>query len=183
MASGDVADASTASGIAGALFSAGADGVSSVTLNSVTSFQAIRVVDGVASPENVVGSPTTSVGGATTWIATGALSRRHGRPADHQRRRPYSFTTFKSLVHSVNGTNEEELAITFAYTVRDGDNDAVNGSLIVSVDDDTRSRLASSRAPASTKTRSTASARSKGFRITSPTNNTVPCMTRTTPAT
>jgi len=135
---GDVADASTASGGAGALFSAGADGVSSVTLNSVTGFQAIRVVSGVASAENVVwGSPTISAGGVTTWIATGALSGDTVARLIINADGSYSFTTFKSLVHSVNGSNEEELSITFSYTVRDGDNDAANGSLIVNVDDDT----------------------------------------------
>ncbi|REG07399.1 T1SS-143 domain-containing protein [Rhodopseudomonas thermotolerans] len=134
---GDVTDATSVSGAAGALFTVGADGMKSVVLDSSTAFDAIYVdADGVARQETVtVGAPVVN-GSATTWtfssdsiakVATLTIN------ADGS----YSFTTFAPVVHPTAGTTEENLGLSFAYTVTDGDGDTATGSLTVDVNDDT----------------------------------------------
>jgi T1SS-143 domain-containing protein len=133
---GDVTDASTASGLAGALFNAGADGFESVALTGVSSFQAIYMDGGVARAEDVnAGSPVVS-GGATTWTFTGADSHATVATLTINADGSYSFTTFKPLVHPTSGSTEENLGLTFTYTVTDGDGDTADGSLTINVNDD-----------------------------------------------
>ncbi|MBO6719225.1 MAG: tandem-95 repeat protein [Rhizobiaceae bacterium] len=133
---GDVSNASSVSGGAGSLFSAGADGFGSVSLDSFTPFQAIAIVGGVAIPQDVVAGAPSVVGGSTTWtfssssIATVATLTIN---ADGS----YSFTTFSPLAHPTPGATEENLAVAFNFTVTDGDGDKASGSLTVNVNDDT----------------------------------------------
>lgn len=135
---GDVPDANEAHGGAGALFDAGADGFKSVTLDSVTAFKAIYVDNnGVAHQEVVThGAGVVNPDGSTTWtfttsdigtVATLTIG------ADGS----YDFKTNAPLVHPTPGTTEETLALTFSYTVTDGDGDTAPGSLTVNVNDDT----------------------------------------------
>ena len=137
--SGDVPNATTLSGGAGALFTAGADGVKSVALGATTAFKAIYIdADGVPHQESVSwGTPTTAAGGVTTWNAIGGVTGAMVATLTINADGSYSFTTFKPLVHGTSGATEENLALTFNYTVTDGDNDTATGSLTVNVNDDT----------------------------------------------
>ena len=136
-----VANTNNASGVAGALFSAGADGVKSITLGTFTTFKAIYIDNGGISHQESVslssGSPVVSANGTTTWNfvggATAAIVATLVIKADGS----YSFTALKPLVHPTNQATEENLPLTFNYTVTDGDNDTVTGSLTVNVNDDT----------------------------------------------
>jgi len=134
---GDVADATMASGGAGALFSIGADGLKSVALNATTAFKAIYMDGGVAHQESVSWGPPTVVGGATTWTATGDISHGNVATLTINADGSYSFTMLKPLVHPTSGTSEESLSLNFNYTVTDGDKDTATGSLTVQVNDDT----------------------------------------------
>jgi T1SS-143 domain-containing protein len=134
---GDVDNASSVSGSIAALFSAGADGTSNVTLTGFTGFSAIHVdANGVGTPETVNVSGPDVLGGATTWtfssasIATVATLTIN---ADGS----YTFTTNAPLAHPTAGATEENLAVTFDFTVTDGDGDTASGSLTVNVNDDT----------------------------------------------
>ena len=49
----------------------------------------------------------------------------------------YTVTQLKPIFHPTAGESEENLDFTIAYQVTDGDGDTVNGSLAISVDDDT----------------------------------------------
>ncbi|WP_283805466.1 tandem-95 repeat protein [Tardiphaga sp. OK246] len=140
----DVANVTSVTGVAGALFSPGADGFKSVMLGTTTAFKAIYIdANGVAHQESVTwGSPTVA-GGVTTWTATSAhFDALHPVAtltinADGS----YSFSTHAPLVHPTSmqpsSTTEENLSLTFNYTVTDGDNDTATGSLTVKVNDDT----------------------------------------------
>ena len=147
----DVTDATTVSGAAGALFATGADGFGHVTLDGFGAFSAMFVdQQGVGHVETVgVNGPVTA-GGATTWtfssehiakVATLTIN------ADGS----YSFTTFAPLSHlataSANGV-EENLPLSFNYTVTDGDGDPAKGTLNVNVNDDTPVSTGSIAAPA-----------------------------------
>ncbi|WP_441241213.1 T1SS-143 repeat domain-containing protein [Tardiphaga sp. 768_D3_N2_1] len=135
---GDVTDATSATGAASALFSAGADGFKSVVLNATTSFSAIyKDANGFALQESVSwGSPSVS-NGVTTWTAVGSVSGLTVATLAIGSNGSYTFTTFKPLVHPTAGTTEEDLSLTFNYTVTDADNDPATGSLTVKVNDDT----------------------------------------------
>ncbi|MFC0243784.1 T1SS-143 repeat domain-containing protein [Rhodopseudomonas telluris] len=133
---GDVPDAATATGAAGALFAIGADGLKNVVLDATTAFSAIYTDgNGVSHTEQVTWGNPAVVGGATTWIASGA----HGDAArlTINADGSYTFTALKPLAHPTPGTTEETLTLTFNYTVTDRDNDTAAGSLTVKVNDDT----------------------------------------------
>ncbi len=134
---GDVADADHVHGGAGALFTMGADGLKSITLDHATDFKAIFVDgNGVAHQEDVThDAGVTNVDGSTTWtfsahdigtVATLTIG------ADGS----YDFTTHAPLVHPTPGTTEENLPLEFSYTAIDGDGDTTSGSLTVNVNDD-----------------------------------------------
>ncbi len=137
--SGDVDNASVASGAAGTLFTAGADGLKSVAIASPPSLSTIyKDANGFAVVEvaNWANPPLTSAGGVTTWTAS---STNNGTVAtlvigaDGS----YTFTQFKPLVHSTNSATEENRDLVFNYVVTDGDNDTASGSLTIRVNDDT----------------------------------------------
>jgi T1SS-143 domain-containing protein len=132
-----IANLTTATGGAGALFAIGADGLKSVTLGATTAFSAIyKDGNGVAHQESVSwGAPVVN-GGATIWTATGSVSNAAVATLTIHADGSYSFTALRPLVHPTPGTTEENLALTFAYTVTDGDNDTATGSLTVNVNDD-----------------------------------------------
>ncbi|WP_441276863.1 T1SS-143 repeat domain-containing protein [Tardiphaga sp. 172_B4_N1_3] len=135
---GDVTNATSATGAAGALFSAGADGFKSVTLGTTTAFSAIyKDANGVAHQESVTWGSASVSGGVTTWTAIGAVSGATVATLAIGANGSYTFTTSKPLVHPTAGANEENLSLTFNYTVTDGDNDPATGSLTVNVNDDT----------------------------------------------
>ncbi|KZD20585.1 DUF5801 repeats-in-toxin domain-containing protein [Tardiphaga robiniae] len=135
---GDVTNATSATGAAGALFSAGADGFKSVTLGSITAFSAIyKDANGVAHQESVTWGSASVSGGVTTWTAIGAVSGATVATLAIGANGSYTFTTSRPLVHSTAGANEENLSLTFNYTVTDADNDPATGSLTVNVNDDT----------------------------------------------
>ncbi|WP_430707854.1 DUF5801 repeats-in-toxin domain-containing protein, partial [Rhodopseudomonas pentothenatexigens] len=95
---------------------------------------------GVAHQESVSWSAgTPGAGGATTWTAT-STHYTGATPAATltiNADGSYSFTTFAPVVHPTAGTTEENLGLSFAYTVTDGDGDTATGSLTVDVNDDT----------------------------------------------
>ncbi|WP_441227843.1 T1SS-143 repeat domain-containing protein [Tardiphaga sp. 20_F10_N6_6] len=135
---GDVTNATSATGAAGALFSAGADGFKSVTLGTTTAFSTIyKDANGVAHQESVTWGSASVSGGVTTWTAIGAVSGATVATLAIGANGSYTFTTSRPLVHPTAGANEENLSLTFNYTVTDGDNDPATGSLTVNVNDDT----------------------------------------------
>ncbi|MGM4918884.1 T1SS-143 repeat domain-containing protein [Tardiphaga sp. 813_E8_N1_3] len=135
---GDVTNATSATGAVGALFSVGADGFKSVTLGTTTAFSAIyKDANGVAHQESVTWGSASVSGGVTTWTAIGAVSGATVATLAIDANGSYTFTTSRPLVHSTAGASEENLSLTFNYTVTDGDNDPATGSLTVNVNDDT----------------------------------------------
>src|SRR3569623_1658177 len=135
---GDVTDAHEASGGPGSLFNAGADGVKSITLDSATTFKAIFVDShGIAHQEDVThDAGVVGIDGSTVWTFTAndigtVATLTIGADGS------YDFKTDAPLVHPTPGTTEENLPLTFGYTVTDGDNDTASGSLTVNVNDDT----------------------------------------------
>jgi hypothetical protein len=111
--SGDVDNASVASGVAGTLFTAGADGLKSVAIASPPSLSTIyKDANGFAVVEAATWAnpPLTSAGGITTWTASSANNGTVATlviGADGS----YTFTQFKPLVHATNSTTEENRSI------------------------------------------------------------------------
>ena len=134
---GDVANATVATGVAGALFSAGADGLKSISFTAPTLSTVYKDANGLAAQEVVTfGAPVTSAGGVTTLTGT---SVHNGTVvtlvvnADGS----YTFTAFAPLVSPTVGTTEENLPVVIGFTVTDGDGDTATGQLTVNVNDDT----------------------------------------------
>ena len=154
---GDVTDASVASGAAGALFAAGADGFGSVALDSFGAFGAVFVDGaGVGHVESVSVSAPSVTGGATTWTFSSASIAKVATltiNADGS----YTFTSFAPLAHPTPGSSEENLPLSFNYTVKDGDGDTATGSLTVNVNDDTPVIVGDGTMSASTRTTSSLS--------------------------
>ena len=139
---GDVPDAKTVSGGAGALFSAGADGVETVFLTQLPQFDVLYAdPNGGAAQESV----TWSIGvvdantGAVTFTATSPNYPANNPAATLVVRLDgsYTFTLNAPLVHGTPGTSEENAAIVFGVTVRDGDGDTATSNLTINVNDDT----------------------------------------------
>ncbi|WP_454000581.1 DUF5801 repeats-in-toxin domain-containing protein [Afipia felis] len=135
---GDVSDANEAKGGEGALFDAGADGLKSVTLTSTTEFKAIYVdSNGVAHQKDVThDAGVVNPDGSATWTFTAndigtVATLTIGADGS------YDFKTDAPLVHPASGASEENLPLTFNYTVTDGDGDTAPGSLTVNINDDT----------------------------------------------
>ncbi|MBX3529998.1 MAG: hypothetical protein KF849_05300, partial [Rhizobiaceae bacterium] len=135
----------TLSGGPGALFSVGADGFGSLDVTPPELFVVFKDADGFAQVESVSWSGST-VDGVTTWTAT---SPHYPDPLDGPAGLPaavlvigadgsYTFTLNAPVAHSLALPLVEETdSLVFAYTVSDGDGDAVSGSLTVRVNDDT----------------------------------------------
>jgi T1SS-143 domain-containing protein len=136
---GDVDNASVASGVAGTLFKAGADGLKTVTIASPPSLSTIyKDANGFAVVEAATWAnpPLTSAGGVTTWTASSANNGTVATlviGADGS----YTFTQMKPLVHSTTSTTEDNRDLVFNFVVTDGDNDTASGSLTIRVNDDT----------------------------------------------
>ncbi|WP_319774073.1 DUF5801 repeats-in-toxin domain-containing protein [Breoghania sp.] len=137
--SGDVVDADgIVSGAAGVLFSAGADGVKSVDVDTFPTISAIYDNGGVAGVEGVTWSSGVTGTGETVWTATGDVSGQTVATLTIGNDGSYSFEQSAPLAHSSNdATENDDLALTFDFTVTDGDDDTASGSLTVNVNDDT----------------------------------------------
>ncbi len=137
--SGDVVDADgIVSGAAGVLFSAGADGVQSVDVDTFPTISAIYDNgSGVAQIEAVTWSAGVTGTGETVWTATGDASGQTVATLTIGNDGSYSFEQSAPLAHSADDlTESDDLALTFDFTVTDGDDDTASGSLTVSVNDD-----------------------------------------------
>ncbi len=137
--SGDVVDADgIVSGAAGVLFSAGADGVKSVDVDTFPTISAIYDNGGVAGVEGVTWSSGVTGTGETVWTATGDVSGQTVATLTIGNDGSYSFEQSAPLAHSSDdATESDDLALTFDFTVTDGDDDTDSGSLTVNVNDDT----------------------------------------------
>ena len=137
--SGDVVDADgLVSGAAGVLFSAGADGVKSVDVDTFPTISAIYDNGGVAGVEGVTWSSGVTGTGETVWTATGDVSGQTVATLTIGNDGSYSFEQSAPLAHSSDdATESDDLALTFDFTVTDGDDDTASGSLTVNVNDDT----------------------------------------------
>src|SRR6185437_14164569 len=142
-----------ASGVAGSLFSAGADGLKSITFTNPASLMAIYMLaDGLAGQETLsyhTETHATDVNvavGDTLYYATGNSSGNTAFTLLVHSDGSYTFTQAEPLVSgtptSVSGApgtqpaTEENLAVNIGFTVTDGDNDQAAGSLKVNVNDD-----------------------------------------------
>ncbi|MBR0786792.1 DUF5801 repeats-in-toxin domain-containing protein, partial [Bradyrhizobium iriomotense] len=135
---GDVANATIATGAAGALFSAGADGLKSVSFTNPTGLKAIyQDANGLAAQETLHYTTTTAAGGHTIYTAIGDSSGHTVFTLDVGADGSYTFTMSEPLVSPTVGTTEENLSIQIGFTVTDGDNDTATGALTVQVNDDT----------------------------------------------
>ncbi|MFB2566926.1 beta strand repeat-containing protein [Rhizobium sp. IMFF44] len=133
---GGSADVNTINGDAGALFSAGADGVKSVSMDSLPTLKAIYLDShGIGHQESVTWA-SSSANGVTTWTATGASSHATVAVLTIGSDGSYSFTADAPLVHSTSSTTEDSLTLNFGFTVTDGDGDAAKGSLAIAITDD-----------------------------------------------
>ncbi|UVO39441.1 hypothetical protein KUL72_14350 [Bradyrhizobium arachidis] len=135
---GDVANATVATGAAGALFSAGADGLKSVSFTAPSGLKAIyKDANGLAAQETLHYTTTTAAGGHTIYTAIGDSSGHTVFTLDVGADGSYTFTMSEPLVSPTIGTTEENLSVQIGFTVTDGDNDTVTGALTVQVNDDT----------------------------------------------
>ena len=135
---GDVADATVATGVAGALFSAGADGLQSISFTNPIGLKAIfKDATGLAAQESLTYATTTAAGGHTILTATGATSGHTVFTLDVAADGSYTFTVLEPLVHPTNSATEENLPVVIGFTVTDGDGDTATGQLTVNVNDDT----------------------------------------------
>ena len=138
--SGDATDADgQISGGAGVLFTAGADGVHSVTIDSYPDISAIwDSGNGVAQIEGVTWSSGVTGDGETVWTATGDDSGQTVATLTIGNDGSYTFEQSAPLAHGADDASEnDDLDLTFEFTVTDGDDDTDSGSLTVTVDDDT----------------------------------------------
>ncbi|MFC6655130.1 DUF5801 repeats-in-toxin domain-containing protein [Roseibium salinum] len=135
---GDVDNNTTASGAAGALFTAGADGVQSISITG-PSMTAIYVDgDGVATQEAVSWNAVTNADGSVTYtgssasIATVAVLTVNVDGS-------YDYTQSAPVVSSASGTpgTEETDDFVFTVTVTDGDDDSDSSDLTIQINDDT----------------------------------------------
>ena len=135
---GDVANATVATGVAGALFSAGADGLQSISFTNPIGLKAIfKDATGLAAQESLTYATTTAAGGHTILTATGATSGHTVFTLDVAADGSYTFTALAPLVSPTVGTTEENLPVVIGFTVTDGDGDTATGQLTVQVNDDT----------------------------------------------
>ncbi len=122
--------ATSATGAAGALFSVGADGFEERDAWDDDGIQCdLQGCQRRCSP----GIRHVGIGKCIGWRDHLDRDRcrqwRHRGNAGDWRNGSYTFTTSRPLVHPTAGANEENLSLTFNYTVTDGDNDPATGSL------------------------------------------------------
>ncbi|WP_160005264.1 VCBS domain-containing protein [Rhizobium sp. 18055] len=133
---GDVADAKSVTGSAGSLFTAGADGVQSVSFTEPKGLQAIYDVNGHGVPESVEYATTTGKDGATILTATGVDSHAVVFILTVNADGSYSFDLSAPLVHGKAGETDDNLPVTIGFQTTDGDGDTATGSLTINVKDD-----------------------------------------------
>ncbi|MCJ9754236.1 tandem-95 repeat protein, partial [Neorhizobium sp. BETTINA12A] len=134
---GDVVNEHVATGLAGSLFTAGADGVKSVAING-PAFSVIYEQGGLAKTESVDWSNgVKGANGSTTFTATGHLSGQTAAVLVVNADGSYSFTAEAPIVHPTAGTTEENTTLSIGVTVTDGDGDTSSGTLNIIVNDDT----------------------------------------------
>ncbi|SCB31799.1 T1SS-143 repeat domain-containing protein [Rhizobium multihospitium] len=133
---GGTADVNTINGNAGALFSAGADGVKSVSMDSLPTLKAIYLDSHGIGHQEAVTWTSSAANGVTTWTATGASSHATIAVLTIGADGSYSFTADAPLVHSTSSTTEDSLTLNFSFTITDGDGDAAKGSLAIAITDD-----------------------------------------------
>ncbi len=133
---GGNADVSTISGAAGVLFSAGADGLKSVSMDSLPTLKAIYLDShGIGHQESAIWT-SSSTNGVTTWTATGVSSHATVAVLTIGSDGSYSFTADAPLVHPASSAIQDSLTLNFGFTVTDGDGDTAKGSLAIAVTDD-----------------------------------------------
>lgn len=139
---GDVTDAKQAIGNAGALFTAGSDGVKLITATPGAFSVIFRDGNGLAGSEAITWSAgVQGPNGETKWIATSAHY-----DADHPAATlvikvdgSYTFTLNAPVKNdATSSTTEENLTISIPFKVTDGDgDDSTQGTLTIKVNDDT----------------------------------------------
>ena len=127
---------SVVSGDEGTLFRAGADGVSSITING-PAFQVVyENRQGFAETESVTwGSGRVAGDGSVIFTATSVNYRDGAAVLVIRPDGSYSFQLKAPVAHS--GAGEDDKLLSFGYTVTDGDGDAKSGTLNINVNDDT----------------------------------------------
>lgn len=124
------------SGDAGTLFSAGADGVSSITISGPTFQVVYENRSGFAQTEDVTwSSGRLGSNGSVTFTATSANYRDGAAVLVIRPDGSYSFELKAPVAHSLAGEDDKQLS--FGYTVTDRDGDAKSGTLNITVNDDT----------------------------------------------
>ena len=147
---GDVANAKEATGVAGSLFTAGADGVKSVTITNGAFSVVFKDGNGFAQTEAVTwGAGVPGENGVTTFTAT-SLHYTSAATLVIKADGSYTFTLNAPVAHTATANasgTEENQAIKFGFTVTDGDGDTATGSLAINVNDDAPTRTAVVNAP------------------------------------
>nr|CAD6596238.1 hypothetical protein RKHAN_00247 [Rhizobium sp. Khangiran2] len=129
-----VANVKVASGVAGSLFTAGADGVKLIEVSG--SFEVLTTQNGFATPVTVTwGAGVTGSDGVTTFSAVGGAVT--GAVLEIRADGSYKLTLNAPVVHAQPGTTEENATLSIDFKVTDGDGDAATGQLQVRVNDDT----------------------------------------------
>ncbi len=127
-----------ATGGAGSLFSAGADGFNSVSVTGPAVQAIYKLASGAPAQEAVGYSSVTDASGNVTLTATGVVSGNVAFTLGIGNNGAYIFEQKAALVHPLfNPSDEDDLPLTFNFTVTDKDGDPATGSLTVTVDDDT----------------------------------------------
>ena len=107
-----VANVKVATGVAGALFSAGADGLQSISFTNPTGLKAIyKDASGLAAQETLNYATTTAAGGHTILTATGVTSGNTVFVLEVAADGSYTFTVSEPLVHPTNSATEENLPV------------------------------------------------------------------------
>jgi T1SS-143 domain-containing protein len=122
----------TATGAAGSLFTAGADGVQSVSINSGAFSVIYKQAGNVLSEAIKWGDGVPSAGGITTFIAKGVTSGQDAAVLKIFADGSYSFELKAPLSGWTGG--EDEKTISIGFEVTDGDGDKASGSLSIPVE-------------------------------------------------
>lgn len=131
------AASSTASGGAGSLFHAGADGVKSISFTVPEGLKAITSNEaGVVVQETMRYTTTTDTSGHTILTALGTTSDHVIFTLTVAADGSYVFDASASLVHNAAAGTGDILPVSIGYTVTDGDGDTATGALTVNVQDD-----------------------------------------------
>ena len=123
---------------AGALFSAGADGLQSIVFTDPNVMAIYEdPATGLALQEGLNFQTTTS-GSDTIYTATGITSSQVVFVLTVSANGSYAFEQQAPLVHGTNEPEEiDDLSLQIGFTVTDGDGDQAQGSLTINIDDDT----------------------------------------------